>query len=249
MDDRVEKAIWASFTGRRLAAWQYVVQGRAAFEDALANGCWVCREGSWARQQGGRWLKPLLVDETNAEGWTALHVAANAGDCQALQILLDNGADVEARDGKGRTAVMKAAAEGHRNVLELLHGHRAQLRAVDRFGVNAAHLAARPFGGGAARGGGHDEALEWLVAHGVRPCCRGGRDGWCNVPGCTRNTPPARGRGTRRKGKGGGKRNGKGDGKGWRGGHGKGGKDGGGKAGGGKGGKGGGGKGGGGRGK
>ena len=57
---------------------------------------------------------------TAAGGETALHLAAACGRKDAVELLLDHGADPAARDGEGRTPADLAAAEGHEDVLRLL---------------------------------------------------------------------------------------------------------------------------------
>uniref|UniRef100_A0A0A9WWU2 Transient receptor potential channel pyrexia n=1 Tax=Lygus hesperus TaxID=30085 RepID=A0A0A9WWU2_LYGHE len=51
-------------------------------------------------------------------GITALHLAASLGDIITLSVLLENGADARARDGKGREAAHLAAWAGQLEVLE-----------------------------------------------------------------------------------------------------------------------------------
>ena len=57
---------------------------------------------------------------TAADGRTALHLAAACGRKDAVELLLDHGADSAARDGEGRTPADLAAARGHEDVLRLL---------------------------------------------------------------------------------------------------------------------------------
>jgi ankyrin repeat protein len=51
---------------------------------------------------------------------TALHAAADAGRADAVSLLLEAGAAVDARDGGGRTALWRGASRGHGLVVELL---------------------------------------------------------------------------------------------------------------------------------
>jgi len=57
----------------------------------------------------------------------AVHWAASSTDCDGsvdcLRVLLDAGADVEARVASGRTALMLAARAGHLQAVELLLSH------------------------------------------------------------------------------------------------------------------------------
>ena len=58
-----------------------------------------------------------------------------------VTFLLDKGADVEARDDRGRTALMTAAELGHAEIVELLLRHGADPRDRDTAGKSALDLA------------------------------------------------------------------------------------------------------------
>ena len=60
MERCVVSALWASYSGRNLAALQFAVQGLGALKQALASGM-------------------ADLDARNPERWTALHCAASAG--------------------------------------------------------------------------------------------------------------------------------------------------------------------------
>jgi ankyrin repeat protein len=57
---------------------------------------------------------------TAADGETALHLAAAFGHQDAVELLLDHGADPAARDVEGRTPADLAAAQGHEDVARFL---------------------------------------------------------------------------------------------------------------------------------
>ena len=59
---------------------------------------------------------------SKSEYGTALAQAAEVGDVATVKVLLEFGADIRARDPKGRTAVMRAAQKGHTEVVRLLRG-------------------------------------------------------------------------------------------------------------------------------
>jgi ankyrin repeat protein len=74
-----------------------------------------------------------LVRATTQNGMTALHYAAMAGHADVSEVLLRYGADVNARDSSGTTALMEASHGGPwkdeiaENVVELLLKHHAEV--------------------------------------------------------------------------------------------------------------------------
>ena len=72
------------------------------------------------------------------EAWKA---ALKAGDLPALEALLDAGADVNAKDANGQTALMNAAREGHTPVVRLLIARGADLNHTAKFNLSALMLA------------------------------------------------------------------------------------------------------------
>jgi len=62
---------------------------------------------------------------TGQEGRTALHVAARTGDSDAAKVLLDHGADANARDDRGKTPLDYAIETWHGGVAKLLREHGA----------------------------------------------------------------------------------------------------------------------------
>ena len=67
--------------------------------------------------------------------------AIKRGDVHDVLDLLDRGADVNARDRHGQTALMLAAHAGHRHVVEALIAHRADLNTTAKYGLSALMLA------------------------------------------------------------------------------------------------------------
>lgn len=67
--------------------------------------------------------------------------ASQDGDARTILDLLCSGADVDARDHYGQTALMLAAQAGHREVVETLLAHRANLNITAKFGLSALMLA------------------------------------------------------------------------------------------------------------
>jgi ankyrin repeat protein len=67
--------------------------------------------------------------------------AIKRGDVQDVRNLLDRGADVDARDRHGQTALMLAAHAGRRDVVEALIAHGANLNTTAKYGLSALMLA------------------------------------------------------------------------------------------------------------
>ncbi len=106
------------------------------------------------------------VNEARGDGITALHLAAEQGDVEAVQALLGAGADVGAGTRIGRyTPLHLAARGGHGAVVTLLLDAGADpLAATTNSGATALHLAA-----GAVWGHG---AVAALLQHGADPNAR-----------------------------------------------------------------------------
>jgi ankyrin repeat protein len=76
-------------------------------------------------------------------GGTPLHVAARRGKKDVAELLLANGADVNARDKMGKTPLHDAARHNSKDVAELLLAKGADVNARDKRGRTPLHLAAR----------------------------------------------------------------------------------------------------------
>jgi ankyrin repeat protein len=59
----------------------------------------------------------------NQLSWTPLHLASSNGALRVVRLLLEHGADVEAKNNVDKTALQIAADEGHDEVVELLREH------------------------------------------------------------------------------------------------------------------------------
>lgn len=149
-----------------------------------------------AAQQGlALAVKALLaegkfVDSVGDFGRTPLHLAAEAGHLEVLRLLLDAGADVNARDTRipksrprdvidnlvGRTALIYASERGHLDVVKLLlaRGARQATKEADDFAavkekrVRSSDLSA--LHEAAVRG--HAEIVRVLIDHGADPNSR-----------------------------------------------------------------------------
>jgi ankyrin repeat protein len=67
----------------------------------------------------------------------AFEDAINRGHVRDVCDLLDQGADVNARDRHGQTALMLAAHAGHREVVEALVARRANVNMTAKYGLSA----------------------------------------------------------------------------------------------------------------
>src|SRR5262245_10374188 len=67
--------------------------------------------------------------------------AVKAGRADALRTLLDAGADVDARDEHGQTALMNASRDGHTEVVRLLIERGADLDHTAKYNLSALMLA------------------------------------------------------------------------------------------------------------
>lgn len=114
-------------------------------EPALADSGAGAATGSLAAAapQPATAAKALARAESNAAGSAAaapvdaLHLAAISGDEARVEALLDAGAEVDATDGDGRTALIVAAANGRSGVVRLLLARGASVRVRDRAGRTA----------------------------------------------------------------------------------------------------------------
>jgi len=91
-------------------------------------------------------LRQLLQDSPdliNAAGNSSLPGAAAADHLRVAEFLLDNHADIEARDQVGKTALIAATENGHKSMVDLLLNHGADVNARRQGdGESALHIAA-----------------------------------------------------------------------------------------------------------
>lgn len=81
------------------------------------------------------------ADNPLTEGQKLLK-AALKGQCREAAAALGNGASVDALDEEGRTALHQAAANGHREIVQLLITRKASLNLADKEGYAPLHSAA-----------------------------------------------------------------------------------------------------------
>jgi ankyrin repeat protein len=68
-------------------------------------------------------------------------MAVRRGSIEDLERLVAAGADIDARDEHGHTALMQAAVHGHAQVVEWLVRHGAELDHTAKYGLSALMLA------------------------------------------------------------------------------------------------------------
>lgn len=73
-----------------------------------------------------------LITMTNCDGLTLLHIAAGAPKPSLARYLLDNGADINARNRRDQSPLHAAARYGHREVVELLLSRGADPNLLDQ---------------------------------------------------------------------------------------------------------------------
>ena len=95
------------------------------------------------------------------DGETALHRAASRGHVQAVRLLLDRGAKVDAVDGEGVTPLILASYRGQTEAVKLLLERGASVNAREkRNGLSSLSHAV---------GRGDKELVSVLLAHGADP--------------------------------------------------------------------------------
>ncbi|XP_063609173.1 poly [ADP-ribose] polymerase tankyrase-2-like [Penaeus indicus] len=106
----------------------------------LEEGCPLTVENCLSQGASCNTLVPLALHWPACA--TVLHRAAHHGDDLIARLLLQSGADVNARDVVGNTPLHAAAQAGHNRVVKLLLAHGAQLEATSRSGMTPLHRAA-----------------------------------------------------------------------------------------------------------
>lgn len=89
------------------------------------------------------WMRQLLDKgaEIRREGWAPLHYAATSPNVEAVRLLLERGAPVDARSPNGTTPLMMAARYGAEASVRLLLAHGADAKARNELGLDPAEFA------------------------------------------------------------------------------------------------------------
>ena len=76
------------------------------------------------------------------DGYTPLHYAASEGTPESIRVLLEAGAEVNARSNDGNTPLHYAASFGTPESIQVLIGIGSDLKAMDRYNNTRLHYAA-----------------------------------------------------------------------------------------------------------
>ncbi|XP_053168842.1 fibronectin type 3 and ankyrin repeat domains protein 1 isoform X2 [Hemicordylus capensis] len=101
--------------------------------------------------------RQVVVDTLNRLGFTALMVASQKGYLRLVQILVENGADVNLKNSSGKDSLMIACFAGHLDIVQYLRSKGASWLTKDLGGCTAMHWAAD---------GGHRDVIEWMIEDG-----------------------------------------------------------------------------------
>jgi ankyrin repeat protein len=69
---------------------------------------------------------PVIDTRVVIDDWTPLHFAAEYGETRVAQLLLEHGADVNARDRLGLTPSELGSSREHQEIVELLSAYVAK---------------------------------------------------------------------------------------------------------------------------
>jgi hypothetical protein len=151
------------------------LRGKAPeFQDALRRAKWQILGYAMMRDLPNttdkEWAREIIKDleqwqsdqdginDEGMEGWPLLHLASAWGQLEFAELLLANGANVNAKNKTGTTPLHCAAWNGHKNIAELLLAKGTDVNARNEQGVT-------PFHGAACNG--HKNMVELLLAKGA----------------------------------------------------------------------------------
>lgn len=109
---------------------------------ALTDLFEACRQGDLDKIKQITDLEPELLNQQDVKGFSALIIAVYNNQPAAVQLLLENNADIAAQDMSGNTALMGAAFRGYPEVVQLLLAHGADVNQRNFQGATALTFAA-----------------------------------------------------------------------------------------------------------
>ncbi|XP_066477536.1 fibronectin type 3 and ankyrin repeat domains protein 1 [Tiliqua scincoides] len=101
--------------------------------------------------------RQVLVHSLNKLGYTPLMVASQKGYTRLVEVLLENGSDVNQKNSSGKDSLMIACFAGHLDIVKFLRSKGASWTAKDLGGCTAMHWAAD---------GGNSDVIEWMIEDG-----------------------------------------------------------------------------------
>lgn len=123
------QAIWAQIESIYNSATDEVA-GISGLMSAVTNND---IEGVKFFSKGG----PLIINQKNLGGATALHIACRESNTEAVKILIENGASVNIADNEGWTPLMRASLAGNAQIVEMLIVKNAKVDAFNSIGETA----------------------------------------------------------------------------------------------------------------
>jgi ankyrin repeat protein len=104
-------------------------------------------------------FNPNLETPITHDGYRPLHKAAESGSVEVVKLLVDNGADIEARSNGLATPLWVAANRNRRSAVRFLLDQKAQIEAADKFNNTPLHGAVNA---------GHCQLVRELLADGAK---------------------------------------------------------------------------------
>ena len=145
--------------------------------DATPTSLWWYQEaGMTAIQRAAHWGQEGVLQLLRQHGAAVtIHQAAYTGEVAMLRELLDEGADVNARDAEEQaTPLHWAALESRLEAVQLLLQRGAKIEATDKTGYTPLTTACAALLGNAARTGVRQQVIEYLLEQGADPDSDGG---------------------------------------------------------------------------
>lgn len=120
--------------------WGFILRG--------ANGkqveAMIKEKAEQAASQGHTFSTNAFVNSLDQSGYTPLLYASRSGNLEACQVLVAYGADVNVKTPSlEQTSLHRAAAQGHKDVVNFLLQNGADPTALDKQGMTALDLATR----------------------------------------------------------------------------------------------------------
>jgi ankyrin repeat protein len=96
----------------------------------------------------------VLINQQNSDGWTLLHVAANEGHVDLIELFVEYGANIDARARNFRTPLHMACLRGNLGIIQSVLMAGADINAKDIDGNTPCHFCSE---------WGHKDCLRYLL--------------------------------------------------------------------------------------